>query len=192
MVSHTVRTLGPKAQASRMVRQYVTELYTPAALASRALSGAAGPGSGGPGPAGDFAAARELSAWKERVIGAWPDVRIEHVEADDSELSPGGSLTVRASVALGTLGPGDVTVEVVYGRAGDSDEIVDPATAPLRLEGAVDGVARYSGTATLGQPGPFGYTVRVLPSHRLIAGPAELGLVTAPDAPAGMLNGDLR
>jgi glycogen phosphorylase len=84
-------------------------------------------------------------------------------------------------------------VEVVYGPAGDSDEILDPVRSRLDLDGAVtDGVARYTGAAELGQPGPFGYTVRVLPSHPLLAGPAELGLVTAPDAPSGMVNGDLR
>jgi hypothetical protein len=32
----------------------------------------------------------------------------------------------------------------------------------------------------------------VLPEHTLLSGPAELGLVTLPDAPAGMVNGDLR
>jgi starch phosphorylase len=119
---------------------------------------------------------------------------VEHVESDDGELSPGGRLTVRASVALGALAPDDVTVEVVYGRAGDSDEIVDPDLSPLQLDGdlAADGVARYSGAAELGQPGPFGYTVRVLPRHRLLADPAELGLVAVPSAPTGMVNGDLR
>ena len=112
-----------------------------------------------------FDGARELAAWKERVTKAWPGVRIEHVEADDGDLSPGGQLIVRASVALGTLTPADVCVEVVYGRAGDSDEIIDPARSPLRLDGDVapDGVARYTGSAELGEPGPFGYTVRVLP-----------------------------
>jgi starch phosphorylase len=48
------------------------------------------------------------------------------------------------------------------------------------------------GEAVLGRPGPFGYTVRVLPRHPLLAGPAEMGLVTVPVAPAGMVNGDLR
>src|SRR5580700_10218253 len=59
MVSHTVRTLGPKAQATRMVRQYVTELYAPAAQASRALAGRINVGeAGGSGNGGDeFAAA---------------------------------------------------------------------------------------------------------------------------------------
>ena len=187
MVSHTLRTLGPRTLASRMVGQYVTQMYAPAARSSRALAAA--------GPAGEpFGGARELAGWKQRVSKAWPDVRVEHVEADDGDLSPGGTLTVRASIALGALSPDDVAVEVVYGRAAESDEITDPSRSPLVPDGAVgpDGVARFTGLAELGQPGPFGYTVRVMPSHRLLSGPAELGLVTVPEAPAGMVNGDLR
>jgi len=189
MVSHTLRTLGPKALATRMVRQYVTELYAPAARASRVLSGPVA----GTAATADFAAARELAAWKQRVTDAWAGVHVEHVEADDGVLIPGGSLTVRASIALGTLSPQDVLVEVVYGSAGDSDEIIDPDRKPLHLDGAVaEGVARYSGSAELGQPGAFGYSVRVLPFHPLLAEPAELGLIAVPDAPTGMVNGDLR
>jgi starch phosphorylase len=187
MVSHTLRSLGPRALASRMVKEYVTQMYAPSARSSRTLAAA--------GPAGEpFGGARELAAWKQRVTKAWPGVRVEHVEGDDGDLSPGGLLTVRASVALGSLSPDDVTVEVVYGRAAETDEITDPTRSALTLDGGVgaDGVARYSGAAELGQPGPFGYTVRVLPSHRLLSGPAELGLVTLPDGPAGMVNGDLR
>ncbi len=193
MVSHALRGLGPRALATRMVREYVTELYAPAARASRALAAPAPAGGSGDDPG--FGAAEELAAWKERVSAAWPGVRVELVEsAGDGDLSPGGHLTVRASVALGELRPDDVRVEVVYGRAGDADEIMDPATSPLRLDGTLtaDGVARYVGSARLGPPGPFGYTVRVLPDHRLLSGPAELGLVTLPGPPAGMVNGDLR
>jgi glycogen phosphorylase len=193
MVSNALRGLGPRAVATRMVREYVTALYAPAARSSRVLAA--------PAPAADnsaatvpFDGARDLAAWKERVTKAWPGVRIEHVEADDGDLSPGGKLIVHASVALGSLTPADVCVEVVYGRAGDSDEIIKPVRSPMRLDGdvALDGVARYTGSAELGEPGPFGYTVRVLPAHRLLAGPAELGLVTLPGAPTGMVNGDLR
>ena len=180
MVSHTLRVLGPKALAARMVRQYVTELYAPAARASAGLA------------SGDQA--RELAVWKQRVSTAWPAVKIEHVEADDGDRRPGGRLAVRATVALGALAPDDVTVEVVYGRAGDSDEIIEPASSPMGLDSdlSADGVARFAGAAELGHAGPFGYTVRVLPNHRLLSNPAELGLVTVPQSPAGMVNGDLR
>jgi starch phosphorylase len=184
MVAHTLRTLGPRAQASRMVREYVSELYLPAARSSQALA------DGGPG----FAGARELAAWKERVTKDWPTVAVEHVEADEGEQSPGARLTVRASVALGALSPGDVTVQAVYGPTGDDDEISTPAFADLELEEepAPGAAARYSGEVELGRPGSFGYTVRVLPRHPLLASPAEMGLITLPDAPAGMTNGDLR
>ncbi len=183
MVAHTLRTLGPRAQATRMVREYVTTLYLPAARSSQVLA------------SGDsFAGAREFAAWKDRVAKAWPDVAIEHVEADDGEQSPGTRLVVRATVALGQLSPDDVTVQLVYGPAGDEDEISAPAFADLELDPDQAGgsAVRYVGEAELGRPGPFGYTVRVLPRHPLLAVPAEMGLITLPTAPAGMTNGDLR
>jgi starch phosphorylase len=199
-IRHTLRSLGPKVQAERMVREYVTALYVPAAASSRTLTDADG-----------YGPARELAAWKTRVIGAWPHVRIEHVEseaADSPGRSAGGSLgrrlgtalAVRVSVALGELTRDDVAVEVVYGRTDEDDEIVRPSYATLTAERAepdepaegAEGTVRYSGEVPLDRPGPFGYTVRVLPRHALLDSRAELGLVTYPQAPAGMTNGDLR
>jgi starch phosphorylase len=182
MVGRSLRDLGPRVQATRMVREYVTEMYRPAARSSRLL-GARG-----------YAGARELAEWKARVAKAWPGVRVELVEGADGELSPGTPLTVRASVALGDLSPQDVAVQVVYGRAGEADEIANPQVSELSPEpGTADsGAIRYSGVVQLGRPGPFGYTVRVLPSHPLLADPAETGLVSLPPPPAGMSDGDLR
>jgi glycogen phosphorylase len=186
-IRHTLRTLGPKVQAERMVREYVTALYVPAAASSRALTDADG-----------FGPARELAAWKQRVIQAWPQVRIEHVESEAAGQRLGMALTVRVSLALGELTRDDVAVEVVYGRPDEDDEIVQPAYATLTAEAGesaaeeAQGAIRYSGEVPLDRPGPFGYTVRVLPSHPLLDSRAELGLVTYPHEPAGMTNGDLR
>ncbi|HXZ73515.1 MAG TPA: alpha-glucan family phosphorylase, partial [Streptosporangiaceae bacterium] len=186
MVAHTFRALGPRVQASRMVRDYVTGLYVPGARASRLLT-AEQDGS-------SFAAARELAAWKHKVSMAWDGVRIEHVEADDGRHGPGDALLVRASVALGKLSPADVAVEVVGGRVDSGDEIVEPVASGMSLDEASGdaGIARYEGRADLRRPGPFGYTVRVVPRHPLLATSAEMGLVAFPEAPAGMTNGDLR
>jgi starch phosphorylase len=185
MVRHNLRTLGPLVQADRMVRDYVTHLYAPAAAASRTLA------------ANGWTAARELAAWKERVRRAWPGVRVEHVEADGTEPSLGAVLDVRVTAALGGLATSDVSVEVVYGRPGEDDEIVEPSYLTLAPDESANGTAngpqtRFSGAVELGRPGPFGYTARVLPKHPLLASRAELGLVTYPDGPAGMTNGDLR
>jgi starch phosphorylase len=181
MVRHTFRSLGPLVQADRMVGDYVTNLYAPAARASRALT------------ADSLNPARELAAWKARIRSAWPWVRVEHVAADGAELSLGSPLTVHVTAALGGLSAADVAVELGYGRTGDDDEIVDPSYTTLEaVDGDFGGSAKFSGSVELGLPGPFGYTVRIVPKHPLLSNRAELGLVTYPDAPAGMTNGDLR
>ncbi|MGW2249262.1 alpha-glucan family phosphorylase [Kitasatospora sp. NPDC001660] len=184
MVRHTLVTLGPKVLAGRMVREYVERLYAPAAIAQRELAAGAGVG------------ARELAAWKAKVREAWPAVRVEHVEADcpaeAQEL--GSSLSLRVQVALGALEPGDVEVQVVSGRVDESDGISDVGLFALKPVGGpdLDGRTRYEGSLELARTGPFGYTVRVLPSHPRLASPAELGLVALPAESAGMDAGLLR
>jgi len=186
MVKHTLASLGPKVLSARMLRDYVVDLYTPAAIASRDMT------------ADSYAGARDLSAWKLRVAKAWPLVAVEHVESGVGGLageSPhrGESLTVRASVGLGELSPDDVAVQVVYGRVDESDAIVSPSCRELTGEGGPeDGHHRFAGEVPLDRTGPFGYNVRIVPRHPRLASPTELGLVTVPPAPEGMTSGDLR
>ncbi|GHE78953.1 MULTISPECIES: glycosyltransferase family 1 protein [Streptomyces] len=168
MVRRTLTHLGPKVLAGRMVREYVERLYTPAARAHRAMTPQA---------------ARDLAGWKTRVREAWPRVTVEHVEtssaADRAEL--GAALVVRVRVGLGELAPDDVEVQVVSGRVDEEDRIADASVVPLKpAGGGEEGRWVYEGPLSLDRAGPFGYTVRILPSHPLLAAPAELGLLTVP------------
>jgi starch phosphorylase len=51
-------------------------------------------------------------------------------------------------------------------------------TTTLAHAGDGDGLHHWEGTVPLERPGAFGYTVRVLPKHELLATEAELGVVT--------------
>ncbi|CAN5383389.1 glycosyltransferase family 1 protein [soil metagenome] len=167
-IRHTLATLSPELSADRMVRDYVERLYLPAA---RAESGATADG---------FRAARDLAGWKARVLAAWPQVHVAHVESGGVDATPqvGEDLHVRAQIDLGTLTPDDVTVELVSGRARVGDELSDIARQPLELESAEAGSpAIYTGTVPLARSGSFGYTVRVVPANPMLASSAELGLV---------------
>ena len=182
MVRHTLRTLGPKVLASRMVRDYVVGLYAPAFRSGRALDGG-------------FEGARELAAWKAKVRAAWPSVRIDHVEAAgvDDAAEVGSSVAVRAFVSLGGLAPEDVDVQVVHGRVDDNDQMTATSAVSLRHDESYEGGRhRYVGGLTLDRPGQFGYTARVVPHHRLTASAAELGLAALPAESAGMESGVLR
>ncbi|MFC5721276.1 alpha-glucan family phosphorylase [Streptomyces gamaensis] len=177
MVRRTLTTLGPKVLAGRMVREYVERLYTPAAEAQRAL---------------DADAARELAVWKARVRDAWHAVAVDHVEAvSDTGVNGtaelGSTVSLRVSVTLGTLDPSDVEVQAVAGRVDPTDRLSRTSTFPLKPAGAaaLDGRRIYEGPLTLDRTGPFGYTVRILPAHPLLAGGAEMGLVALPPEATG-------
>ena len=182
MVRHTLQTLGPKVSATRMVRDYVLGLYAPAAAASRALDG-------------DYEGARELAAWKAKTRAAWSSVRVDHVEAGGLADAPevGSTLELRAFVSLGDLRPEDVDVQIVHGRVDEQDRIAESVTVSLRHDETYEGGRhRYLGEVKLDRPGPFGYTARVVPAHRLITGPGELGLAALPSEGAVMDSGVLR
>jgi starch phosphorylase len=169
MVRHTLKSLGPKVQATRMVSDYVQQLYVPAARAGWALDGEGHPG------------ARELAEWKARIRAAWPSLRVDHVESSGIGDSPqiGDVLSVRAFVYLDGIGPDDVEVQLVHGRVSDADVLADTETMPLHHTESYDGGQhRFEGDVRLTRTGAFGYTVRVLPRHDGLASGAELGLVT--------------
>ena len=91
----------------------------------------------------------------------------------------GDQVELHAYVCLGSLSPGDVDVQVVYGRVrGIDEELVDTDVLSLAPGDSYGGGRyRYEGTMTLARTGPFGYTVRVVPQHAGLASVAELGLV---------------
>ncbi len=168
MMRHTLKSLGPKVLAGRMLGEYVERLYTPSAASSRALNG-------------DYAAARELAVWKARVRDLWGQVSIEHVETSGIGDAPelGASMEVRVFVCLGELDPSDVDVQVVYGRVPHEEGLVDTHSESLRLAQTYEaGRHRFEGSVALTTTGPFGYTVRVLPRNQHLVSPAELGCVT--------------
>ncbi|WP_309067647.1 alpha-glucan family phosphorylase [Microbacterium sp.] len=166
MMRHTLESLGPKVLATRMVRDYVAQLYAPAAEAARSLGT-------------DFGGAVELSAWKRRVRDAWQGVRVEHVESHgvNEAAEVGAELSVQAHVALGGLSPDDVEVQLVYGRAEGDDQLSSVRIAPLASGDSFSGGrSSFAGSVRLDRAGPFGYTVRVVPRNPQLASTAELGL----------------
>jgi starch phosphorylase len=156
------RTLGPFVTAARMVRDYTAELYEPAAAsADLLLADAARRG-------------RTLAAWKVRVEQAWPAVKIVDVDVDTAPAHEGEQRTASARVELGGLEPGEVTVQALHGPIDSRGEFVD-GPQPVDLDPTGDGV--FACTYTIGEAGPYGITVRVLPRHPDMINPVEMGLV---------------
>ncbi|MDO5500375.1 MAG: alpha-glucan family phosphorylase [Propionibacteriaceae bacterium] len=168
MIRDTISGLGPKVLASRMVRDYVTKLYAPAARADSIMTA-------------DKAA--ELAQWKRRVRAAWPQIRVDHVEVGTA----GGTVEINAEfpvsavVRLGELRPEDVEVQLVAGHVDAHDELHDVRRYPIEdWIDAEDGNRRYRITKHARHTGSIGVTVRVVPKHELLVNDAELGIATLP------------
>ncbi|TFC52389.1 glycosyltransferase family 1 protein [Cryobacterium sp. TMT1-21] len=169
-IRQTLAKLSPELNAGRMVRQYVQELYRPAGLAEARLA------------ANNYRAARELAAWKGRIVSAWPGVAVTHVESGGVATVPqvGDELHLRAHVQLNGLTPEDVTVEVVYGKSLANDDLSNVSAMPLDADAEArpgGSPTLFTGTLELDRGGAFGYTVRVVPRNALLVSPAEMGLI---------------
>ncbi|MCU1351523.1 MAG: alpha-glucan phosphorylase [Acidimicrobiales bacterium] len=165
-VKHDLRSLGPQVLASRMVRDYVGNLYEPTAARADALA------------ADGYARARELADYKARVVDGWQGVHVDGVETDDEAADLGSSHRVTATVSLGDLSPADVQVQLVHGPVGQSEELADDTTVvPMVVDDAHARPARYRGEVPLERPGRYGFTVRVVPNHPDLVTPVELGRI---------------
>lgn len=183
MVRHTLQSLGPKVLATRMVREYVTRLYVPAAQSNGAMT------------TQHCALAQSLAQWKRHVTEAWPKVRIDHVESGGiaDVVTAGSAVDVRAFVSLGDLGPQDITVQVLSGHVDADDLIQSPVTSDMQPLESYDGNRwKYGASLTLDRNGPFGYTVRVLPRHEGMITPVEMGLQVLPMVSPGLTEGTFR
>jgi len=167
MVWHTLATLGPSVQTSRMLREYVEHYYLPAAASVAATS------------ADGHRGARELAGYRARLDAAWERVRVSDsaltvVDTDGKgELVVGALVRVTARVELAGLSPDEVDVQAVLGKLGDTDDLHDVVTTSMQPQRDGGFVAEMP----LPHAGALGYTVRVLPRHDLLASPAELGKV---------------
>jgi glycogen phosphorylase len=170
-IKASLRSLGPKVMASRMVRDYFGEMYEPIAAQSDALAEEG------------HARARELAAWKQRVTAAWPGVKVD-VDPDPvvGLVDLGAEREVTAEVHLGSLSPDDVAVELLHGSVVAADELADAKIVRLERDGSgaptPAGVVRYQGRFSADQAGRHGYAVRVVPAHPDLLVPVELGCVT--------------
>jgi starch phosphorylase len=156
------RSLGPFVTAARMVRDYTTTLYEPAAASSRRAL------------ADDAAVARDLASWKRRVRSAWPEVRVLDVATDSSPAHEGEVRSLRAEVELGQLADADVAVQALHGPIDSEGHFVGhPAVITLRHDGGRTWATDYAIT----EAGPYGVTVRALPAHPHLVHPVELGTI---------------
>jgi starch phosphorylase len=164
----SMKTILPRFNTIRMSMDYLRDLYAPAIRHGDALGRDAGAG------------ARELAAWKKRVLAAWPGVSVHFAGTLSGAIKAGDPFALEVAVELKGLGAEDVVVECLIGRDSDVGGFIPAASIALQPKCvAPDGEMLFGADlqARGGLPleGFCQFRVRVYPFHQLLAHRFECG-----------------
>jgi starch phosphorylase len=167
MMKDSMKTLIPAFSSTRMVKEYVTRFYIPAAAQYTELA------------ADGYKRGRELAAWRSTVTDAWQNVAVVSVtDSGTGDVPVGGQLEVEAKVELGALTPGDVVVHAYHGLLSPTGRITGGDAVPLEWVAQEPGGAHvYRGTIATAVSGEHAFSVRVVPSHEGVLIPNEMALI---------------
>jgi len=167
MSKASMKTIIPRFNSARMVRDYVQEYYLPASRQRAVLAenGARG--------------ARELAVWKHKIRDRWDGVRLWREDDPEEAIHAEETLRVRVGVDLAGLSPVDVVVECLVGRRDErTDELIPVQTHRLMPEETTaQGRAIFALDLRPSLPGLQHYKLRIFPFHPLLSHPHEMGFM---------------
>jgi starch phosphorylase len=175
-----MRTVMPRFNMRRTVRDYVAGMYRPAALQGERLAADRGVN------------AERLAEWKRRVYAAWDRVSIRPLPDVPRDAQVAAPLVVKVAVNLGGLDPADVRVEF-KARRQLPEAVFEPAPLcsfghglpngqwreQLRFTGErdADGAALFEMSAVAPSAGQYLPELRVYPWNEMLTHPLEMGLM---------------
>ncbi len=169
MAKRSIATITPRFTSQRMVGEYVTKYYAQADQQWRLKS------------ADQYAAARQLAGWKQRVQRAWSGVALRRIDNPQKRIAFGESLRFEVAVRLQGLTADDITVEMLMARPGENDK---KAQRRMRLEhqgplpgNAGNGEDLFVLTLTPDVCGKIDYRIRAYPFHESLTHPFEMGMM---------------
>jgi starch phosphorylase len=146
-----------------MVRDYVTQLYEPAAA-----SGVAATNNGA-------AAAKQLAAWKRDVRAAWADVAITRFDTDVNNAHEHEQRVAELTVNLGQLSADAVSVELLHGPVDSEGSFSRPPRIDTMTP--IEPTGTYRVEYRVGEAGTYGVAARVLPMNDSMVSRVEMGLM---------------
>ena len=165
----SMRSVTPRFNTHRMVEEYCTRLYEPAASAAKRLA------------ANSCLPARNLRDWKEHMRRRWETVGFEDAGLDvpdQASVPVGEPVRVLARVNLGEISPEHVRVQACIDR-GEGEDVRRVHIADLEFRKSLNGSGfhLFEGSVVPEDSGEFCLTMRIIPTHPLLTQSHELRLI---------------
>jgi starch phosphorylase len=168
MAKHSMASILPQFNSTRMLGEYLAKSYQPAAQQWRSYSQS------------DFAGARAVAIWKAKVRAAWQNIALRRVDNPHRRIPFGENLRLEVAVNLNGLTADDVVVELLFGRPGDGGQPQRAQSYHFKDEGRIAGSNEhhYALEFTPDLCGKIEYRIRVYPYHELLTHRFEMGMMT--------------
>lgn len=151
-IKRSIAHIAPHFTMKRMIDDYIERFYTKEATRTGKLA------------ANDYAKAKEIVAWKEKVAAAWDGIKVFDVESSDVANSVTGTdYTVRAIIDANGLGRNLGLELVVYKKEGNEENFA--YTKEFDVIKEEGNVLTYQLNAKLKDAGVFRYGFRLFPKN---------------------------
>ncbi len=164
-MKNSIESIAGKFSTHRMVKDYSEMFYLPAIKKYELLS------------ANNAEEVKQFQLWKNKIRAEWENVKILDIDFEDTkDYYVSKKVPVSVKVALGSLQPDEVAVEVYYGSINHHGEFQNAVSEELSYTKNEDGNYCYSGSYLCPDTGMQGFTIRVLPKHKYLVSSAEMYL----------------
>jgi starch phosphorylase len=165
LAKRSISSLLPRFNSQRMVGEYVSNCYLPAARQGRLYA------------ENQFEVARAVADWKARARQAWPGVTLRRLDVPRKRIQFGESVRIETAVRLNGLNPEDVAVELVLSRPGERGNGKTVQHRFTAVGPGADGEHRYALELAPELCGRLDYRIRAYPWHEYLTHPFEQGLM---------------
>lgn len=155
-IKNSIGHIAPHFTMKRMIDDYITRFYDPESRRFNALA------------ANNFALAKEIVAWKEKVVAAWDGIKVLDFQADGPiASSTGQTYNVKAVIDTNGLGR-SIGLEFVVYRVKDGEEHLYE-TKQFTVTKEDNGILTYELHDKIHDAGVFRYGFRLYPTNPNLA-----------------------
>jgi starch phosphorylase len=167
MAKHSMASILPHFNSTRMLGEYLAKSYQPAAQQWRRYSQS------------DYGGARAVAGWKAKVRAAWQNISLRRIDSPHRRILFGENLRLEVAVNLNGLSPNDVVVQLLFGRPVDGDQPQKAQSYDFKDEGQIAGGTEHLYVLEFRPDlcGKIEYRVRIYPYHELLTHRFEMGMM---------------
>ena len=169
IMKESIMTTGGKFSTSRMLVDYVEDLYMPLCNLTNKYYN-------------DLWKVTEYNEWKKKAVNNWNKIIITQEgeqNINNEVIDAGNKVTVKCKVQLPNLSKDNINAQVYCGQIVDNGKLENIQIIDMELKESDDknNVFTYEADIDLKTGGNYGYTFRVMPKHKMLLDAENMDLV---------------